>query len=66
MLPKIFGFLEHLITQHPTKEDSKLFLILPEHMKDCWEIIQKDGAPRNYFCQKMISKLAPQEIPQKG
>ena len=40
-------------------------LILPDHMKD-YQKIQRDGAPGNYFCLKMISKLAPQQIPQNG
>ena len=60
LLTEIFGFFEPLLTENPTNQDSELFLILPDHMKDCWKIFQKVGTRRNYFCLKMISKLAPQ------
>ena len=59
-LIKFFAFLN---ASYPKSHLSNLstLLILPNHMKDCQKIKKKEDL-RNYFCLKIISKVAPQNL----
>ena len=53
------------VTPKPIKSNLATLLILPDHMED-YQKTKKQGALRNYFFLKMISKLASQKIFQKN
>ena len=64
LIAEFFRIFECLLTQNPTSQGSQLswffYTIWKTNRKS-----KKQRALGNYFCLKMISKLAPQTIFQK-
>ena len=69
---KCFCIFEGLPTQNPTNQipqpldSSRPYARLIENQKNKTKQKQKKGALRNYFCLKMISKIAPQKTSQEN